>query len=276
MLADTLPQPAIYSEFAAAGESLAAAYESRDTASVVREIMALADRANQYIDQRKPWILAKSPEKSAEVQGICTLGLNMFRALMIYLQPILPDMATKSMRFFNETRWVWDTAAKPLLGARIAPYEVLATRLDPVAVAQLVEPESAAAAAGKPATAAEHATVAHATPAPTAMIAIEDFARVDLRVAKVLAVDLIDGADKLLKLRIDVGELGMRQILAGIRAAYDPLGLVGRLIVVVANLEPRKMRFGISEGMMLAAGPGGKDIFLLSPDSGALPGMRIK
>lgn len=276
LLADTLPQPAIYSEFAAAGESLAAAYESRDTASVVREIMALADRANQYIDQRKPWILAKSPEKSAEVQGICTLGLNMFRALMIYLQPILPDMATKSMRFFNETRWVWDTAAKPLLGARIAPYEVLATRLDPVAVAQLVEPESAAAAAGKPATAAEHATVAHATPAPTAMIAIEDFARVDLRVAKVLAVDLIDGADKLLKLRIDVGELGMRQILAGIRAAYDPLGLVGRLIVVVANLEPRKMRFGISEGMMLAAGPGGKDIFLLSPDSGALPGMRIK
>ena len=139
LLADTLPQPAIYSEFAAAGESLAAAYESRDTASVVREIMALADRANQYIDQRKPWILAKSPEKSAEVQGICTLGLNMFRALMIYLQPILPDMATKSMRFFNETRWVWDTAAKPLLGARIAPYEVLATRLDPVAVAQLVE-----------------------------------------------------------------------------------------------------------------------------------------
>jgi methionyl-tRNA synthetase len=288
-LAGALPDPELYSAFAAAGDSIAAAYETRDTAGAVRDIMSLADRANQYIDLHKPWTLAKQADKAAEVQAVCTQGLNLFRVLMIYLQPVLPDMAAKARRFFQESNWTWASAATPFLGAAIAPYEPLATRLDPKAVARLVAPEGAgptppavtlgrgvainsAAMAG----ASDTATLAAAAAVEGNLISIDDFLRVDLRVAKVLNADLVSGADKLLKLRVDLGDLGEREIFAGIRAAYDHAALVGRLIVVVANLEPRKMRFGTSEGMMLAAGPGGKDIFVLSPDTGATPGMRIK
>ena len=286
-LAGVLPEPDQYATFAAAGEGIAAAYENRDTAGAIREIMALADLANQYIDFCKPWALAKQPGQSAAVQGVCTQGLNCFRALMIYLQPVLPDMAAHAQRFFQEPAWRWESAARPLLGTTILPYQALATRLDPKAVARLVEPESpeassASAVAAAPAVAAP-AVAASAVAAPAVaasadakLVSIDEFLRIDLRVAKVLEADLITGADKLLKLRLDVGELGERQIFAGIRSAYDPKSLVGRLIVVVANLEPRKMRFGSSEGMMLAAGPGGKDIFVLSPDAGAAPGMRVK
>jgi methionyl-tRNA synthetase len=281
-LGAALPDPDLYSAFAAAGDSIAAAYESCDTAGAVRDIMSLADRANQYIDLHKPWTLAKQADKAAEVQAVCTQGLNLFRVLMIYLQPVLPDMVAKARRFFQESSWEWANAVTPLLGTAIAPYEPLATRLDPKAVARLVAPEGAAPApaAGAPAAAAggasDTATLAAATAVEGNLISIDDFLRVDLRVAKVLNAELVAGADKLLKLRVDLGELGEREIFAGIRAAYDHATLVGRLIVVVANLEPRKMRFGTSEGMMLAAGPGGKDIFVLSPDSGATPGMRIK
>jgi methionyl-tRNA synthetase len=281
-LGAALPDPDLYSAFAAAGDSIAAAYESCDTAGAVRDIMSLADRANQYIDLHKPWTLAKQADKAAEVQAVCTQGLNLFRVLMIYLQPVLPDMAAKARRFFQESSWEWANAATPLLGTAIAPYEPLATRLDLKAVARLVAPEGAAPApaAGAPAAAAggasDTATLAAATAVEGNLISIDDFLRVDLRVAKVLNAELVAGADKLLKLRVDLGERGEREIFAGIRAAYDHATLVGRLIVVVANLEPRKMRFGTSEGMMLAAGPGGKDIFVLSPDSGATPGMRIK
>jgi methionyl-tRNA synthetase len=289
-LAPALPEPDLYLAFAAAGESIAAAFEARDTAGAIREIMNLADRANQYIDLRKPWALAKQAGQAAEVRSICTQGLNFFRALMIYLQPVLPAMAAQAQRFFQESAWSWDSAASPLLGTAILPYEALATRLDPKDVARLVEPEAgasgAAAAPPAPSTvpprlvtppgASDSATLAAAAAVEGNLISIDDFLRVDLRVARVLAADLIAGADKLLKLRVDLGELGERDLFAGIRSAYDPQSLVGRLIVVVANLEPRKMRFGVSEGMMLAAGPGGKDIFVLSPDSGAAPGMRVK
>jgi methionyl-tRNA synthetase len=288
-LSEALPDLDLYAAFAGAAEAIAAAYEARDTASAVREIMALADRANQYIDMRKPWTLAKQSEKAEEVQGICTLGLNLFRVLMIYLAPVLPNMAAKARRFFHESAWNWASAATPLLGTRITQYEPLAARLDAKAVAQLVEPPPEAATA-------EHATAAsgaasgdaasaasgaapgvtpHAAPG-SATVSLEDFLRIDLRVAKVLNAEFVAGADKLLKLHVDVGELGTREIFAGIRAAYDPVPLIGRHIVVVANLAPRKMRFGTSQGMMLAAGPGGRDIFLLSPDSGAVPGMRVK
>jgi methionyl-tRNA synthetase len=196
---------------------------------------------------------------------------------MIYLEPVLPQMAARARTFFRETSWTWSHSAAPLLGTTINAYEPLAVRLDPKAVSGLVEPEAAApAVALVQAGASDTATLAAATSVEGNLISIDDFLRVDLRVAKVLAADLIVGADKLLKLRVDVGELGQREIFAGIRSAYDPASLVGRLIVVVANLEPRKMRFGTSEGMMLAAGPGGQDIFALSPDSGATPGMRVK
>jgi methionyl-tRNA synthetase len=244
-------------------------------AGAIRDIMALADRANQYVDLRKPWMLAKDPHNAVEVQSVCTQALNLFRVLMIYLQPVLPDMAAKARRFFQESDWSWAHAAAPLLGTAITPYEPLALRLDAKVVARLVEPEAAAPSA--PALgASDTATIAAANAVEGNLISIDDFLRIDLRVAKVLRAELVPGADKLLKLHLDVGELGEREIFAGIRAAYDHASLPGRLIVVVANLEPRKMRFGISEGMLLAAGPGGKDIFVLSPDSGAAPGMRIK
>ena len=296
MLADALAEADLYTDFLGAGDKIAAAYEARDTAAAIREIMGLADRANQYIDARKPWNLAKDPAQAAQVQSVCTQGLNLFRVLMVYLQPVLPDMAVQVQLFFQEPAWSWASAAKPLLGSTILPYQPLATRLDPKAVAKLVEPppeavvtvsppiatatvtvtaaphKAAAASAG----ASDAATLAAAAAVEGNLISIDDFMRVDLRVAKVLSADVVTGADKLLQLRLDVGELGERQIFAGIRAAYDPATLVGRLIVVVANLEPRKMRFGVSEGMMLAAGPGGKDVFLLAADTGAAPGMRVK
>jgi methionyl-tRNA synthetase len=274
-LAGSLADRELYAAFVAAGDTVAEAYETRDTAGAVRDIMALADRANQYVDLRKPWMLAKDPHNAVEVQSVCTQALNLFRVLMIYLQPVLPDMAAKARRFFQESDWSWAHAAAPLLGTAITPYEPLALRLDSKVVARLVEPEAAAPSA--PAIgASDTATIAAANAVEGNLISIDDFLRIDLRVAKVLRAELVPGADKLLKLHLDVGELGEREIFAGIRAAYDHASLPGRLIVVVANLEPRKMRFGISEGMLLAAGPGGKDIFVLSPDSGAAPGMRIK
>jgi methionyl-tRNA synthetase len=277
-LSDGLADRELHAAFVAGGDAIAAAYEARDTASAIRDIMALADRANQFVDFHKPWMLAKDPRKSAEVQSVCTQGLNLFRVLMIYLQPVLPEMAAKARRFFQESEWTWAHAAAPLLATTIVPYEPLALRLDPKVVARLVEPEAPAPQAPIAAQggAADTATSAAAAAVEGNLISIDDFLRVDLRVARILSAELVPGADKLLKLHLDVGELGRREVFAGIRAAYEPASLAGRLIVVVANLEPRKMRFGTSEGMMLAAGPGGKDIFVLSPDSGAAPGMRIK
>jgi methionyl-tRNA synthetase len=274
-LAGSLADRELYAAFVAAGDTIAEAYETRDMAGAIRDIMALADRANQYVDLRKPWMLAKDPHNAVEVQSVCTQALNLFRVLMIYLQPVLPDMAAKARRFFQESDWSWAHAAAPLLGTAITPYEPLALRLDAKVVARLVEPEAAAPSAAALG-ASDTATIAAANAVEGNLISIDDFLRIDLRVAKVLRAELVPGADKLLKLHLDVGELGEREIFAGIRAAYDHASLPGRLIVVVANLEPRKMRFGISEGMLLAAGPGGKDIFVLSPDSGAAPGMRIK
>ena len=294
VLAAALHDAELFATFTTAGDAIAQAYENRDTALAMREIMALADRANQYIDSQKPWILAKDPANTAAVQAVCTQGLNLFRVLMIYLQPVLPLMAAKASSFLGDKDWTWSHAAAPLLGTAINPYEPLATRLDPKAVQRLIEPEAeapAAPAAAVAATAApkkaaslpptktgasDAATLAAAAAVEGNSISIDEFLRVDLRIAKILSADLVSGADKLLKLRLDVGELGEREIFAGIRAAYEPKDLVDRLIVVVANLEPRKMRFGVSAGMMLAAGPGGKDIFVLSPDSGAAPGMRVK
>jgi len=282
-LAPALADRDLYASFVSAGEGIAKSYESRDTAAAIRDIMALCDRANQYVDARKPWMLAKDPKNAAEVQSVCTQALNLFRVLMIYLEPVLPNMAQRACAFFQESKWTWSATEMPLLSTSINAYEALAVRLDPKAVAKLVEPEAPAPVPREPAApapsnggASDAATLAAATSVEGNLISIDDFLRIDLRVAKILAAEFIVGADKLLKLRVDVGELGEREIFAGIRAAYDPATLVGRLIVVVANLEPRTMRFGVSQGMMLAAGPGGKDIFALSPDSGATPGMRVK
>ncbi len=262
-LAAALPDPALYREFVAAGATIAERYEAREYAAAVREIMALADRANGYIDQHKPWLLAKDPARAAEVQGICTQGLNMFRVLMTYLQPVLPAMAANAGAFLQSRLDTWDCVEQPLTGTRINPYEPLATRLDLKQVNELVQPAAPAGADANPAKG-------------PAEIGIDDFTRIDLRVARVAAADTVEGADKLLKLTLDLGDGATRTVFAGIRAAYEPAALIDRHVVVVANLKPRKMRFGVSEGMVLAAGPGGDQVFLVSPDAGVTAGMQVK
>jgi methionyl-tRNA synthetase len=279
-LAATLPEPQLYQEFAAARVRIAELYERRDFAAAVREIAALADKANQYIDGRKPWSLAKDPARAADVQAICTLGLNLFRALLYYLQPVLPELAERAGQFLGQPLAHWDEVSTPLLGTTLNAYEPLATRLDPKVVATLVEPEAAPAgspaAAPAPTPSAALAPTAPAVPAgPASEISIEEFARLDLRIARVAAAELVEGADKLLKLTVDLGG-ELRTVFAGIRGAYGPEQLVGRQVVVVANLKPRKMRFGLSQAMVLAASDGGPGLFLVGPDAGAVPGMRVK
>ncbi|RPI15591.1 MAG: methionine--tRNA ligase [Lysobacterales bacterium] len=273
-LADQLPDPTLQAEFVGAADRIGAAYEARDFALAVREIMLLADRANHYIDQQKPWLMAKDPARAPAVQGVCTQGLELFRLLVLYLKPVLPRLAGAAERFLGIGDQHWTDATRSLAGRTIGTYEPLATRVDPAAVQALL---AAAAGSLQPMgvpTAATAATAA-AKPADAPAISIDDFTRVDLRIARIVSAEAVEGADKLLRLVVDLGD-GRRTVYAGIRQAYAPDTLVGRLTVVVANLEPRKMRFGTSEGMVLAAGPGGSDIFLLSPDSGATPGMRVK
>jgi methionyl-tRNA synthetase len=281
-LAGSLPEPELQASFVAATESIAEAYEGRDLARVVREVMQLADRANLYIDQQKPWLMAKDPARAAEVQGVCTQGINLFRLLVLYLKPIVPRLAEGAERFLGIGPQTWADAGTPLLGSSIGTYEPLATRVDPAALkallgasAENLKPTGLPTAAGDKSPAAKPAAAAAETPVVSAAISIDDFAKVDLRIARIVEAAPVEGADKLLRLVVDLGT-ERRTVFAGIRQAYTPEVLVGRLTVVVANLAPRKMRFGTSEGMVLAAGPGGSDIFLLSPDTGAEPGMKVK
>lgn len=274
-LAATLADPLLYADFVAAGASVRAHYESKDYASAMREAMMLADRANQYIDTHKPWSLAKDPAQGEAVVAVCTQGLNLFRVLIGYLKPVLPEVAGQAEAFLGAPLRHWDDLATPLLGTPLNPYAPLFTRLDPKVVKSLVASGAPAATAPAPAPAAATAGKAPAGTEAPSEITVDDFAKLDLRVARVLDAALVEGADKLLKLRLSLGD-SERTVFAGIRAAYAPETLVGRHVVVVANLKPRQMKFGLSEGMVLAAGPGGKDVFLVTPDPGGEPGMRVK
>ena len=263
-----LPDPALYAEFADASEEIAGYFEQREYSKAIRLIMALADRANQYIEENKPWVLIKDPAQLDAVHGICTQGLNLFRALAIYLAPVMPEIAEKTQRWLGESGWSWNSVQTPLLGQKISAYEPLLTRIDKKQINKMIEEtKNSAASADKP----EQETAAK----DEDFISIDDFMKVDLRIARIIEAQPVEGADKLLQLTLDLGD-GQRNVFAGIKSAYDPQTLEGKLVVAVANLQPRKMRFGTSEGMVLAAGPGGSDIFLLSPDTGALPGMRVK
>jgi len=258
LLAPELPEPAIYREFVDAGAGIVEAWESLEYAAAVREIMALADRANLYIDRKKPWLAAKDPARAAEVQAVCTQGINLFRVLMAYLKPVLPGTARRAEDFLGSRVDRWHDVGEPLLGARINEYLPLAGRLDLAGVQELLE--------------SPMPPTEPVAPAP-AQITPEDFARIDLRVARVETAEFVEGADRLLKLGVDLGG-ERRTIFAGIRGAYEPAALVGRHVVVVANLKPKKMRFGTSEGMALAAS-GDAGLFLLSPDAGAAAGMKV-
>jgi methionyl-tRNA synthetase len=265
-LAATLAEPALYAEFAAAAGDLAADFEKLEYSRAVRKIMALADRANQYIDERKPWLLAKDSTASAEVVAVCTVGLNLFRALIVYLKPIVPALAARAEKLLGGTELRWEDAAKPLLGAPIAKFEALLTRVEPSAIEAIL---------AKPANdEAPKVTTTTTTAVNGTEIDLAQFQKTELRVARIIEASYVDGADKLLKLRLDVGT-EERTVFSGIRTSYEPSALTNRLVVLVANLAPRKMRFGVSQGMVLAASGEEPGIFLLSPDSGAKPGMKV-
>lgn len=266
-LAAELLDPALYAQFTEARERIAALYDNRDYSAAMREIMLLADKANQFIDVHKPWALSKEPSRAAEALAVASQGINMFRVLMVYLAPVLPKMAHEAAQFLAAPLLRWDEVVTPLLTHRIQPYQPLAQRLDPKVVQSLVAPAAP--------TSPTSSTSPSSSSATTATIGIEEFRRPDLRVAKVLEARTVDGSDKLLQLTLDLGS-ERRTVFSGIRSAYAPEQLTGRMVLVVANLAPRKMRFGVSEGMVLCASDAsGSGVFLLSPDSGALPGMKV-
>ncbi|MEE2777444.1 MAG: methionine--tRNA ligase [Acidobacteriota bacterium] len=268
-LGPSLDNEELFAAAAAAGDEIAASLEGREYNKAVRRIMAVADDANRYIDERKPWEMAKDEDRREELHAILTTCVNLFRTLMVYLKPIIPATVAQAEAFLGEEGLVWASSTSPRLDHPIERYEPLVTRIDEDKVAKMIEDskQKPAVADGKPEGRLADDPIA-------AEIQFDDFSKLDFRVARVVAASHVEGADKLLELRVDLGG-EERTVLAGIKSAYDPEALVGRLTVVVANLAARTMRFGTSEGMVLAAGEGGEEIFLLSPDAGAEPGMRI-
>jgi len=262
---------ALYRKALDAAESVAGFYEARDFSKVMVAVRDLADLANQYFDAKAPWALVKSDPEAA--RSVMTSVLNIFRVLAIYLQPILPAYAAKTAKLFNEAPYVWSDIEKAVENCAIQPYEYLATRVEQAAVDAMVAASKSEEQAPAPPAKAKPAA---AFPPVKETIDYDTFAKADLRVAKVLEAECVEGADKLLRLLLDIGESKPRQVFAGIRKAYDPATLVGRQVVMVANLAPRKMRFGVSEGMILAAGNPDGALFVVAPDSGALPGSVVK
>ncbi len=273
-LSDNIAEQELFNQFIAAGDSIANRYEQREFSHAVREIMALADRANQYIDEKKPWVMAKEEGKDQELHDVCSMGINLFRVLMGYLRPILPATTEKSEAFLQIEPMSWDSLQHPLTAHAIAKFKPLMTRVEaPQIEAMVNDSKDDLAAQTQDQTEKPSGPLADDPIADT--IEFPDFAKVDLRVVKIIKAEHVEGADKLLQLTLDLGG-ETRSVFAGIKSAYAPEDLEGRLTVMVANLAPRKMRFGLSEGMVLAAGPGGKDLFILNPDSGAEPGMKVK
>ena len=263
-LAAELPEPDLYAEFAAAAPQLAEYYESRQYHFAMRDIMRLADQANQYISEAKPWVLAKQGEQDA-VRRIATQGLNLFRVLMLYLTPVLPHTAAKADALFNQKPLTWADAATPLLDTPLADYEPLLTRIDERALGKLLKDgeDNGGEAKAKSKT---DSKPAHAT--------LDDMERLGMRVGRILVAEAVEGSDKLLRMEVDLGD-ERRNIFSGIKGYYTPEQLQGRLVIVVTNLPPRKMRFGVSEGMLITAERDGK-VYLLAPDEGAEPGMAIR
>jgi methionyl-tRNA synthetase len=277
----------LFRDAAARGAEIAEAYEACDFARAMRLVMGLADRANEYIDREEPWKLKKQPEKAEALRDVCTVALNLYRQLIVYLAPVLPKLAEQSEKLLSASFASFDAAQTPLVGTPVGEFEHLMQRVDPKKLEAVVAASRDAVADASAAAAATHAAeVASSAPSAddgealakeplAAECSIDDFGKVDLRVARVLSAEAIPEANKLLKLTVSLGGGNTRTIFAGIKAAYTPESLVGRLVVVVANLAPRKMKFGTSEGMVVAAGPGGAEVYVLSADSGAKPGQRI-
>ncbi len=280
-LSETYPDDGgLFVNAAAQGEAIAEAFEQCEYAKAMRLIMELADAANPFVEHARPWEMKKAAERQAELRDVCTVALNLFRQLAVYLAPVLPSLAQACGELLNDPIVSWDQSQTPLVGSGVAQFNRMMDRVQPEELEKMIEESKAQAAADAEVTDAPVATF-NDSDQPlkdeplAAEISIEDFAKVDLRVARVLAAEHVPEANKLLKLTLGLGGDETRQVFAGIKAAYEPEKLVGRLVVMVANLQPRKMRFGLSEGMVTAAGPGGAEVFILGVDEGALPGQRV-
>ncbi len=270
-LADQLPDPDLYQRFVDEHDAIAAEFETRNFQMAIRRIMALADEANRYIDEHKPWVLAKESGREQEVLAICTQGINLFRAMMIWLNPVIPHTAAEAGDFLDCSLDDFNSMAQPLLDHSIKPFKPLLHRVEPEQIERvLAASQESLEKTDAPGSGSEPSN----TPQERDMIEFPEFAKVDLRIARIVKAEEVDGADKLLRLELDLGN-ETRQVFAGIRGHYDPSELEGRLTVMVANLAPRKMRFGVSEGMVLAASDDGGKPYLLEPDSGARPGMKV-
>lgn len=278
-LAEAYPDDGgLFQQGAEAGNAIADAYEACDFNRAMRLIMELADRANPYVESHEPWKLKKDPERQQELQAVCTVALNLFRQIAIYLKPVLPEIAEKTDALLGEPITDWAQAATPLTGSPVAKFEHMMKRIEQKDVDAMIEESKE-----ENADAAETANEAQYADSPQPLIdeplaeeiTFDDFMKVDLRVARVVKAEHVEEANKLLKLTLSLGGDETRQVFAGIKKAYNPEDLEGRLVVMVANLAPRKMRFGVSEGMITAAGPGGEEVFMLGIDEGALPGQRV-
>ncbi|PSV98740.1 methionine--tRNA ligase [Photobacterium iliopiscarium] len=273
MLSENFSEPELYAEFVGAATRIGDLYENREYSRAIREITALADKANQYVDEKAPWVVAKQEGKDQELQEICTVGINLFRVLMAYLKPVMPKLTERTEAFLNETL-TWESIETPLTNHEVTKFKALFNRIDPVHVAAMVEASKEEAAADKAAIEAAQPKSPLTDEPIEAEIEFDDFAKIDMRIAKIVSCEAVPKADKLLKFQLDIGG-EMRQVFSGIKSAYTPEELIGKMTVMVANLKPRKMKFGMSEGMILAAGPGGKDLWILEPHEGAQPGMRV-
>ena len=265
ILSDKVDSPDLLKTFELASEKIRDLYESREFAKAMREIMLLADLANRYINDEKPWVVAKDPNGDERLHQVVTMGLVLFRIIAIYLKPVIPSIVSEIEKFFNEAPFCWNSTTLSLANRRVNRFIALIRRVESGNIKAMVEEVKNE----------EDQPTPSESNSPEGIVSIEDFSKVELRVGLVEEASHVDGADKLLKLHVDLGD-EKRQIFAGIKQAYSPESLVGKLVVVVANLAPRKMRFGVSEGMVLAAGAGGNDVFLVEPSEGAEPGMLIK
>ena len=275
-LAETLDSPELIEEIISKRASITELYERLEYSKAVRLIMSSADLANKYINEKQPWVIAKTDKQSKDLQRICSTGINAFRLLIIYLKPVLPIIANKAESFLNVEPLNWNDLDSILVNHPIAGFKPIVQRIESDKVESMVVKTKEAIEEEKGSSKQDQESVTEFEPE----ILIEDFLKIDLRIARILAADHLEGADKLLKLKLDLGcdkagEPIHRTVFSGIKTAYEPEALIGMLTVVVANLKPRKMKFGVSEGMILAAGPGGKDIWLIEPHPGAKPGTRV-
>jgi methionyl-tRNA synthetase len=272
-LSSKIDAPELLMEIQSKKDEITSFFENREYGKAIRIIMALADKANHYINDKEPWVIGKKDKASPELQEICSIGINAFRLLIIYLKPVLPKTAEKVEIFLKIQPLMWEDIDSLLLGHSIGKFTPLITRVETEKVQNMI---AVTKEIFKPKDKQEMNTLEEFEP----QIEFDDFKKIDLRVAKIILAERIEGADKLLQLTLDLGvdsegNALSRKVFSGIKSAYDPDDLKDKLTVVVANLKPRKMKFGVSEGMILAAGPGGKDIWLIEPHNGAAPGMRI-